>query len=85
MRQQRPDRCQKLKVEIGTFGVVAGEELRTDSRWGVLFVSWGCCGGVGGGAGGGGQIESMQNILAVPLIVHTHLNNPPYGLGLLDP
>jgi hypothetical protein len=25
------------KVELGKFGVVAGEELEINSRWGVLF------------------------------------------------
>jgi hypothetical protein len=25
------------KVELGAFGMVAGEELKTDSRWGVLL------------------------------------------------
>jgi hypothetical protein len=42
------------KAELGTFGVVAGEELKIDSRkikisrWGVLFASLACCGGIKG-------------------------------------
>jgi hypothetical protein len=35
------------KAVLGTFGVVAGEELKLEikiSRWGVLFASVACCG-----------------------------------------
>jgi hypothetical protein len=34
------------KVELGTFGVVAGEELKTENKTslrGVLFASLACC------------------------------------------
>jgi hypothetical protein len=38
------------KVELGTCGVVAGEELKIENKnlpvGGLLFAYWACCGGL---------------------------------------